>query len=124
MKTAALLFSALAALAGDVTPHSSSVHPKRLAEERSFPAPGLWLISPGGKFIATEGPGDSFGLIDGATGRDLGRMGDAMAGGRHDGNWGQSGRFIAITSNDGSVRVWDATTRKETASMRPHEGVT
>jgi WD40 repeat protein len=127
MKAAAILLPVLAALVADVTPRSSNFHPKRLVEERSFAAPGLWLVAPGGKFIATATGGDSVGLIDVATGRDLGVLGDHDNGGRHDGNFGQSDHILATTANDGTVKVWDAATRKEIATFKdpfPHAGYT
>jgi len=124
MKTAAILLSGLALAFGDVTPRSSSFNPKRLGEERSFSAPGLWLVSPGGRFIATSLDETTFGLIDAATGRDLGTVGKHESGGRHDGNWGQSDRILATTSGDGEVKVWDAVARKEIASFKPHAGYT
>ena len=124
MKFVALVFAALVSLAPDVSPRSSSFHPKRLSEERSISAAGLWLIAPGGKFIATAAGGDSVGLIEVATGNDLGVLGE-HSGGRHDGNFGQSDRILATTANDGPVKVWDATTRKEIASFKsPHPGYT
>lgn len=120
MKPAAILLSALAFLAADVTPRSSSFDPRRLREERSFAAPGLWLLGAGGKFIATGSGRDAFGLIDATTGRDFGIVGDHGGQGRHDGNWGQSDRILATTSDAGLVKVWDATTRKELLSIEPH----
>ena len=124
MKSAAILLSALVAVFGDVTPRSNTFDPKRLVEERSFSAASLWLVSPGGKYIATATGADSFGLIDATTGRDLGEVGEHAGTVRHDGNFGQSDRFLAIAGNDGTVKVWDATTRKEIASLQPHEGFT
>jgi WD40 repeat protein len=123
MKSGAMVLAVLAVLLGDVSPKSGTFNPKRLAKERDFAAPGLWLMSPGGRFITTATGIDSFGLIDATTGRELGRLGD-HTGGRHDGNWGRSDRILATTSNDGAVKVWDAITRKEVASLRPHAGYT
>src|SRR5262245_49071419 len=123
MKTAAILLSGLALAFGDVTPRSSSFNPKRLGEERSFSAPGLWLVSPGGRFIATATDDTGFGLIEAATGRDFGTVG-SHEGGRHDGNWGQSDRILATTGEDGIVKAWDAGSRKEIASFKPHAGYT
>ncbi len=125
MKAAAILLSALAVTLGDVTPRSSSFNPRRLGEERSFAAGGLWLVGPGGRYIATATGTDSFGLIDVATGRDLGAVGEHTGTVRHDGNWGQSERILATCAMDGSVKVWDATTRKEIAEFKsPHPGYT
>ena len=126
MKLAAILLSTLAFIVGDVTPRSGSFNPKRLAQVRSFPAPGLWLLAPGGKFIATMTGGDGVGLIDATTGRDLGVLGDHGGSVRHDGNWGQSDRILATTASNGSVKVWDAVTRKEIGSIKtpPHDGFT
>lgn len=125
MKSAAILLAVLAAAAADVSPRASSFNPKRLVEERSFAAPNLWLVAPGGKYVATAIGGDSFGVIDVATGRDAGQIGDSGGGGRHDGNFGQSDRYLATTANDGPVRVWDAASRKEVASFKlPHPGYT
>lgn len=124
MKTAAILLSGLALAFGDVTPRSSAFNPKRLGEERSFSAPLLWLLSPGGKYVATAIDDTGFGLMETATGRDLGSVGSHDKGGRHDGNWGQSDRIFATTSGDGEVKVWDAATRKEIAAFKPHAGYT
>lgn len=118
MKLGATVLAVLAVLLADVSPKSGTFNPKRLAKERDFAAPGFWLVSPGGRFITTA-TGDSFGLIDATNGRDFGKLGDHV-GGRHDGNWGRSDRILATTSNDGAVKVWDATTQKEIASLRPH----
>jgi hypothetical protein len=117
-----LILAAL--LLPDVTPRSSTFDPRRLVEERSFAVPESWLMGAGGRFIVTETEAGELGLIDAATGRNLGPIGDASAAGRHDWNWGQSDRVIATTSNDGTVRAFDATTRKEIASLRPHAGMT
>ena len=124
MKSAAILLSALASVLGDVTPRSSAFDPRRLVEERSISAGSLWLVSPGGRYIATATGADSFGLIDTATGRDVGQVGEHAGTVRHDGNWGQSDRFLATAGNDGTVKVWDAQARKEIASLTPHEGFT
>ena len=124
MKTAAILLSSLTLAFGDVTPRSSSLNPKSLGVERSFSAPLLGNISPGGKYVATAIDETGFGLIDSATGRDLGILGSHDTGGRHDGNWGQSDRILATTSGDGIVKVWDAVARKEIGSFKPHEGYT
>jgi WD40 repeat protein len=123
MKFIASLAVLLAAFGPDVTPRLSPFYPRRLVEERTFDAPGLWLMAPGGKVIATAMGGDSFGLIDVATGRNF-ELGDHKPGGRHDGNFGQSERYLATTANDGPVKVWDAVTRKEIASFKPHGGYT
>ena len=127
MKTAALLLAAAALAATDISPKSGTFNPKRLQQERSFAAPGLWLFAPGGKYVATATGIDGFGLIDVVTGKDLGSIGN-HPGGRHDGNFGQNDHILATTSNDGEVRVWDATTRKEIASFvgdkQPHPGYT
>ncbi|HZL71705.1 MAG TPA: hypothetical protein VFC86_04545 [Planctomycetota bacterium] len=124
MKTGAMVLAVVAFALGDVTPKSNAFNPRGLREERTFAAPGLWLLSPGGKYVATSTGGDSFGLIESATGRDLGAFGDHGGAGRHDGNWGASDRFLATTGSDGTVKVWDATTRKEVGSMKPHSGFT
>jgi WD40 repeat protein len=126
MKAAAILLPVLAALAADVTPKSSAFNPRRLGEERSFAVTGLWLIAPGGKFIATEAGADGVGIVDVKTGLDMGVIGDHDGGGRHDGNFGQSDRILATTSNGGLVKVWDAATRKEIATFKepPHPGYT
>lgn len=123
MKAAAILLAASTVLVADITPKAGTFNPKRLSLERSFSAPGLWLFAPGGKYIATATGINSFGLIDVATGKDLGVLGDHPLG-RHDGNFGQSDRILATTSNDGEVKVWDATTRKEIGSFKPHAGYT
>ena len=123
MKAPAILLSAFL-VAADATPRSVTFAPNRLALERSFPAPGLWLMAPGGRYIATETGGDSFGLLDAAAGRDLGVWGGHEGAARHDGNWGLSGRFLATCGMDGSVRVWDAATKKQVAIFSPHAGYT
>lgn len=117
-----LILAAL--LLPDVTPRSSNFDPRRLVEERSIVVPETWLMGAGGKFIVTETGAGAVGLIDAANGRDLGQIGDHGGAGRHDWNWGQSDRVIASTASDGTVRAWDATTRKEIASLRPHAGMT
>ncbi|HTF56029.1 MAG TPA: hypothetical protein VK661_02070 [Planctomycetota bacterium] len=124
MKSAAILFAAGWFLFGDVTPRSNSLDPRHLVELRSYPAPGLWLVGSGGRFIATDTGGDDIGLLDAATGRDLGPLTGSGGSGRHDGNWGADGRTFASASNDGTVKVWDAATRKELASLTPHTGYT
>jgi len=117
------LFLAALVLA-DVTPRTSTFDPRRLAEERSFAVPETWLVGAGGKYIATETGAGSIGLIDATTGRNLGVIDELGGPSRHDWNWGQSDRILAITAHDGNVKVWDATTRKEIASLKPHEGMT
>lgn len=123
-----MILAAIAVAIGDVTPRFGNFNPKRLVEERSFAAPGLWLLSAGGKYIASNKDGDSFNLIETSTGKDLGSFGGHGGAGRHDWNWGQSDRILATTAGDGAVKVWDATTRKEIASFtgdqQPHSGYT
>jgi len=124
MKSAAILFAVVCVLFGDVTPRSNSLDPRRLVELRSYPAPGLWLVGSGGRFIAVDSGGDDIGLLDAATGREAGQLGGPGGSGRHDGNWGADGRTFASASNDGSVKVWDAVTKKELVSLTPHTGYT
>ncbi|HEY3226790.1 MAG TPA: hypothetical protein VGK61_07345 [Planctomycetota bacterium] len=124
MKFTAILFAAAGVLFGDVTPRSNSLDPRRLVELRSYPAPGVWLVGSGGRFIATDTGGEEIGLLDAATGRDAGPLAGHGGSGRHDGNWSADGRTFASASNDGSVKVWDAVTRKEIASFTPHTGYT
>lgn len=124
MKTAAILFAAAGVLLGDVTPRSNALDPRHLVELRSYPTPGLWLVGSGGRFIATDSGAEEIGLLDAATGRDAGSLGGSGGSGRHDGNWGADGRTFASASNDGTVKVWDAATRKELASLTPHTGYT
>jgi WD40 repeat protein len=117
MKVGAMILAAAAVAFGDVTPRASTFNPRRIAEERSFDAPNLWLVSAGGRYIATQTGADAFGLIDTSTGKDVGAFGDHGGMGRHDGNWGQSDRLLATAGSDGTVKVWDATTRKEVVSI-------
>jgi WD40 repeat protein len=123
MKAGAIVLAAIAVALGDVTPRASWFNPKRLREERSFAAPRAWLMSAGGRFIATTTGDDSFGIIDVASGRDLGAFGAHKNAAMHDGNWGGSDRYLATCDeSDAAVKVWDATTRKEVLSISPHPG--
>ena len=122
MKIAAILLSGLALASADATPRGGTFNPRILAEERSFPAPDAWLFSAGGRFIATEIGDTDFGLIDTATGKkDAEPLGKHRRA-RHDGNFGQSDHILATTGNDGDVKVFNAISRKELFTIRPHPG--
>jgi WD40 repeat protein len=125
MRLIAILFAAAASLSlPDATPKEGHFEPRGLAELRSFAAPGVWLVGPGGRFIATNAGNDEIGLIDVATGHELGLLGGHAPTGKHDGNWSANGRILASAGDDTSVKVWDAVTRREINSFTPHAGYT
>jgi len=120
MRPIAILFAAASLALADATPKSGQFEPKGLVELRSFVVSNVWLLGPGGRYIATSTGNDEIGLFDVATGRDLGLLGGHAPTGKHDGNWSLNGRILASAGDDTSVKVWDAVGRKEIASFTPH----
>jgi RNA polymerase sigma factor (sigma-70 family) len=82
---------------------------------------GLLAVSPDGKLLAVGGGDHALHLLDAATGKPMGVTGghrSAVVSVRH----APDGKTVTTTSEDGTIRVWDALTGEELHRVTLAEG--
>jgi WD40 repeat protein len=85
-------------------------------------APPRLAISPGGKTLAMAGDGNAVTLLDLDTGRQIHPRG-ALWSAVYAVCYPPDGKALTSLGSDGTVRVWEAVTGKETGRMRLPDGI-
>jgi len=120
--TPLLLFAVCLPAVADTSGRTITVDPRKFTELYTYRPPRVtWQITGGGKYLLSKGPGNSIGVVDVATGKDLGLL-KGHTGNLHDAGYSRDGRFLATAGYDGTSKVWDLQAMKEVASVNAHAG--
>jgi len=123
MRTAAMVLAAAGLALADVAPKDDRTDCRRMGQISAVVADGLWLPSPGGRYVAYYQEND-IKILNAATGKEIGTLQGNGDGGIQDGGWCANGRLLATAGYDAVVKVWDVQTLKEVASISAHAGYT